>query len=232
MNRNLTVAAGALAAFGIAAAAYAQTTPPPARPAAPAAARPALNPGPMIPGVCTFWEERAIGTSTVGKQFSARLKALTDAAQAELRTEAQAIDGERRALEAQRASPTMTQEQLEQRILLLQQRAGAFERKAAQRGRELQATEQKALTRIATELQPLIGAVYNERNCGMMLNRNMIVYSNPQMDVTDAVVTKLNAKLTTLGDFPREPDPQAAGRPPAAAPAARPAAPAPAGKKK
>lgn len=222
MTSKLTVALGAIAVFGMAAAAYAQTTPP--RPAAPA-----VNPGPVIPGVCTFWNERAIGSSTVGKQFGARLKALTDAAQAELRTEAQAIETERRALEAQRQTPTMTQEQLEQRILLLQQRAGAFERKAAQRGRELQATEQKQLTRIAQELQPLIVQVYGERNCGLMVDRSVIYAANPQMDVTDLVVAKLNAKLTTLGDFPREPDPQAAGRP--TTPAAPAAAPAP-GKKK
>lgn len=225
MNCNLTVAAGALAALGIAAAAWAQPAP------ATAPARPAVNPGPMIPGVCTFWNERAIGTSTVGKQFGARLKVLTDAAQAELRAQATAIDTERRALEAQRAAPTITQEQLEQRILALNQRGAGFERLAQQRGRELQATEQKGLTRIATEMQPLIIAVYGERGCGLMVDRSVIYAANPQMDVTDAVVAKLNAKLTTLGDFAREPDPQAAGRPPAAA-AARPATPPAAAPKK
>lgn len=222
MTRNLTVAAGAIAVLGIAVAAYAQPAPAPARPA-----------GPSIPNVCIFSQERAVGTSTVGKQYAARMKALQDQAQAELRVEAQAIDTELRALEAQRNSPTMTLEQLQQRALLLDQRRAALERKVQQRGRELQATDQKQLQRMGRELSPLVGQVYTERNCGLMLDRNVVFQANPQMDVTDAVVAKLNAKLTTLGDFPREPDPQAAPRPAAPGAAApRPAAPAPAGKKK
>lgn len=225
MNRKLTAAAGALAVLGLAAAAYAQTAP------APAPARPAVAPGPNIPGICVFYEERALVTSTVGKQFGQRLKVLTDQATAELRTEVQAMDTERRALEAQRASPTITQEQLEQRILLFQQRSGSLDRKAAQRGRELEATKNKGIERINREMSPLLMQVYAERNCGLMLNRNIVYHANPAMDVTDAVVAKLNTKLTTLGDFPREPDPQAAPRPAAPAPA-RPAAPAPAPKKK
>lgn len=228
MTRNLTVAAGALAVLGISAAAYAQTAPAAPRPAAPAVA-----PGPVIAGICIFSQERAVLSSTVGKQYAARMKVLQDQAQAEIRAEATAIDTELRALEAQRNAPTMTVEQLQQRALLLDQRRGALERKIAQRGRELQATDQKQLQRLGRELSPLVGQVYGERNCGLMLDRNSVFQGNPQMDVTDAVVAKLNAKLTTLGDFPREPDPQAQGRPTGAAPAApRPAAPAPAPKKK
>jgi Skp family chaperone for outer membrane proteins len=223
MTRNLTVAAGALAAFGIAATAFAQTAPAPARPAAPAVA-----PGPIIAGVCTFSNERAIGTSLVGKAVGARLQQLSQAADAELRAERTRLETEKRALEAQRATPTMTQEQLEQRALTYNQQAAAFERKAQLRVRELQATEQKQLQRVAQELQPLILQAYAERNCGLMVDRSVIYAANPAMDVTDIVVQKLNAKITTL-TFERERLDQ-----PAAAVPARPAAAAPAapGKKK
>jgi Skp family chaperone for outer membrane proteins len=225
MTRNLTVAAGALAAFGIAATAFAQTAPA-ARPAAPAA--PQVAPGPVIPGVCTFSNDRAIGTSLVGKAVGARLQQLSQAADAELRAERTRLETEKRALEAQRTTPTMTQEQLEQRALTYNQQAAAFERKAQLRVRELQATEQKQLQRVAQELQPLILQAYAERNCGLMVDRSVIYAANPSMDVTDIVVQKLNAKITTL-TFERERLDQ-----PAAAAPARPAAAAPAapGKKK
>ncbi len=223
MTRNLTVAAGALAVFGIAATAFAQTAPAPARPAAPAVA-----PGPIIAGVCTFSNDRAIGTSLVGKAVGARLQQLSQAADAELRAERTRLETEKRSLEAQRATPTMTQEQLEQRALTYNQQAAAFERKAQLRVRELQATEQKQLQRVAQELQPLILQAYAERNCGLMVDRSVIYAANPAMDVTDIVVQKLNAKITTL-TFERERLDQ-----PAAAAPARPAAAAPAapGKKK
>ena len=223
MTRNLTVAAGALAAFGIAATAFAQTAPAPARPTAPAVA-----PGPIIAGVCTFSNDRAIGTSLVGKAVGARLQQLSQAADAELRAERTRLETEKRSLEAQRATPTMTQEQIEQRALTYNQQAAAFERKAQLRVRELQATEQKQLQRVAQELQPLILQAYAERNCGLMVDRSVIYAANPAMDVTDIVVQKLNAKITTL-TFERERLDQ-----PAAAAPARPAAAAPAapGKKK
>jgi len=230
MTRKLTVAAGVLAAFGVAAAAYAQTTP--ARPPAAAPARPTVAPGPQLPGVCAVWREGVVANSAVGKQLTARLKALSDAVTAELRADATAIETEARALEAQRSAPTMTQEQLEQRGLLLQQRAQGFERKRAQRNRELAATEQKQINRVLTEMQPILAQVYGEKGCGMLLDRNSVLFMNPAMDVTESVVTKLNAKITTLGDFAREPDPQAAARPAAAAPATRPAAPPAAAPKK
>jgi len=225
MTRKLTVAAGALAVFGFAAAAFAQTTPP----AAPRPAAPTVAPGPVIAGVCTFSNDRAIGTSLVGKAVGARLQQLSQAADAELRAERTQLETEKRFLEGQRTTPTLTQEQLEQRALTYNQKAQAFERKAQLRVRELQATEQKQLQRVAQELQPLILQAYAERNCGLMVDRSVIYAANPAMDVTDIVVQKLNAKITTL-TFEREHLDQ-----PAAAPAAapRPAAPpAPAGKKK
>lgn len=230
MTRNLTVAAGAFAVLGIAATAFAQTAPA-ARPAAPAApAAQQVAPGPVIPGVCTFSNDRAIGTSLVGKAVVARLQQLSQAADAELRAERTRLETEKRALEAQRTTPTMTQEQLEQRALTYNQQAAAFERKAQLRVRELQATEQKQLQRVAQELQPLILQAYAERNCGLMVDRSVIYAANPSMDVTDIVVQKLNAKITTL-TFERERLDQPAAAP-AARPAAAPAAPAAPGKKK
>lgn len=216
MTSKLFIAAGAVAAFGIAAAAYAQTAP----------ARPAAQPapaGPMIAGVCTYSNDRAIATSTVGKAVAARLQQLGQAADAELRAERTALENEKRTLE--QAQATLPRDQLEQRALAYNQKAAAFERKAQLRVRELQATEQKQLQRVAVELQPIIVQAYGERNCGIMIDRGVIYGANPQMDVTDLVVQRLNAKLTTL-TFERE------RLDTAAAAAARPAAPAPAGKKK
>ncbi len=215
MNRKILIAAGATAVFGMAAAAYAQTAP--ARPAVPQPA------GPVIAGVCTYSNDRAIATSSVGKAVAARLQQLGQAADAELRAERTALENEKKTLEA--AQATLPRDQLEQRALAYNQKAAAFERKAQLRVRELQATEQKQLQRVAQELQPLIVQVYGERNCGIMIDRGVIYGANPQMDVTDLVVQRLNAKLTTL-NFERERLDTAA-----AAAAARPGAAAPATKK-
>lgn len=213
MTRKLIAAAGSLAVLGFAAAAYAQTA------AAPAGITP--PPGPALPGVCTYSPERAIVNSTVGKSVQTRLQQLSSAVESELKAEQTAIENEAKTLDAQRASiPT---DQLQQRSLTLQQRAQKWEQKAQLRARELEATRRKALTRVATELQPVVAQTYGERGCGVMLNRDQLVYANPAIDVTDAVIAKLNAKITTF-PIERERLDTAAAQPQAARPAAAPAA--------
>jgi outer membrane protein len=67
-------------------------------------------------------------------------------------------------------------------------------------------------------MSPVVIATYQARGCSVLLTGS-VVTGNPQMDITDQVVTGLNAKIKTL-TFNRE-------RLDAPAPAA-PAAPAPA----
>jgi outer membrane protein len=217
MKTNVSAVFGLLTAMALTGAAGAQT-------AAPAAAAAQPAPGPMIPGVCTYNNERAITTSAVGQAVIARMKQLSAAVDAELKADRASLETERQTLEASRT--TMPQEQLEQRALAFNQKAAAYERKTQQRVQELQATEAKQLQKIAENLDPILKAVYSEKNCGLMLDRNTLYGANPAMDVTPTVITKLNAKITTL-TFERERAEQQAARPATGTQAAaRPPAPA------
>lgn len=196
-------------------AAFAQA----AQPAAPAAA--AVSHGPALPGVCVVSMEGVIGQSTVGKYVQTRLQQIVTQVQSELRTEETTLQNEAKALDGQRAS--LDQSTFERRGADLQVRANAFQRKAQQRDREVQATQQKALARIGQEMEPVIRQVYQQRQCSLLLQRDAIVIANPAMDISPAVVTALNAKITQF-TFDRErldqPAP-AAQAPAAAAPATR-----------
>jgi outer membrane protein len=99
-----------------------------------------------------------------------------------------------------------------------------LQRKAQQREREIQATEQKAYGRVGEEMEPLIRQAYQARACSMLINRNSVVLANPASDITPQVVTALNAKITQFA-FDRERLDQNLTPAPAAA-APRPAAPA------
>jgi outer membrane protein len=207
--------ATALALTGAAPAVAQQAT----APAAPAAA-PQVTHGPAIPGLCIISVEGAIGSSTVGKYVSTRMQQLVGQVNAELNAEKTAIDTEAKTLDSQRSS--LDQNTLEQRASALQVRANAFQRKAQLRDREIQATEQKALGRIGQEMEPLIRQAYQQKSCSVLVNRQAVVLANPAVDITPAVVTALNGKITQFA-FDRErldqPTP-AAARP--AAPAAQP----------
>jgi len=207
----LTLAASAGSAFAQA-----------ARPTAPAAAAPATIPtGPVIPGVCVFSNEQAIGTSAVGKFVQERLKQIQGQVQAEVQGEAAALQADEKAYLAQRG--TLSSDVQQQRELSMQQREQQLQRKAELRNRELQATEQKALSRIAVEMNPLLRQVYSQRNCGLLLDQNAVFGANPAMSITPEVVRLLDAKITQFA-FDREhlDQPQAAAGAPAAAAAARP----------
>lgn len=195
MTIKALVAATCVAAISasVSTAAFAQA-------AAPAAA-PAVSHGPALPGVCVISLEGAITGSTVGQYVQTRLQQIATQVQAELKAEDTALQNEAKTLEGQRAS--LDQKTFETRATTLQTKAGAFQRKAQQRERELGATQQKALGRVGQELDPIIRQVYQQRQCSLLLNRDSVVLANPAMDISQPVVTALNAKITQF-NFDRE----------------------------
>jgi Skp family chaperone for outer membrane proteins len=56
----------------------------------------------------------------------------------------------------------------------------------------------KALQRISEEAQPLIAQVYARHNCGLLLDRNVVLGGNMANDLTAEVVQALDSKLTTV----------------------------------
>src|SRR6516162_3765080 len=109
--------------------------------------------GAAIPGMCILSVNQAITTSTVGKYVSDRMNQIVAQVKAELTPEDTAIATDGRALEAQRT--TLGAETFQTRAQALQARVNALRQKADLRQREVQATEQKSLNRIAQELDPI-----------------------------------------------------------------------------
>lgn len=207
------VSSAALGAMLLATAAAAQTPARPAAAPAAAAARPAAaiptNPGPVIAGVCILNGPGAIADSAAGRAANTRLQTLTQQVQAELQAQQAPLNTEATAIRA------LPEAQRAPRIQALQPRAQAFETLAATRQEELRRTQARAVQRIETELQTVVSQIYVQRGCGIMFDRSAITYANPAMDVTQAAVTALNARLPTI-TFERERLPAAP-----AAPAAR-----------
>ncbi len=169
--------------------------------AAPAAPVAALTPGPAIPSVCVFSQQGAIASSAVGKYAIQRLQQLSAQANAEVGGDKSAIETDAKALEAQKAS--IEADVYQQRALAINQRVQSLQRKAEQRGHELDATQQKAFGRIATELTPELRQVYSQRSCGLLLDGQAVMFANPANDVTGDVVKLLDARLTQF-PFDRE----------------------------
>ncbi len=210
--RTIMAASATAALLASAGAALAQT---PARPAGAAAAA-QVPVGPVIPGVCVFSNEGAVASSAVGKYVDSRLKQIQQQVQAEVQGEAQALKTDEQAYVSQRAS--LTSDVQQQRELAFNQREQSLQRKAEIRGREFEATRQKAVARIVNEYNPLLNQSFHARNCGLLLDGTAVLGVNPAMDLTPDVVRQLDAKITQF-PFDREhlDQPTPGATPPAAA---------------
>ena len=169
--------------------------------AAPAAAPPPVAQGPAIPGVCILSVNQAITTSTVGRYVSDRMNQIVAQVKAELTPEDTAIATDGRALEAQRT--TLAAATFQTRAQELQNRVNALRQKADLRQREVQATEQKSLNRIAQELDPIARQLYAQHRCSMLVNKEAVMIANPEMDITTQAVAGLNARIQQFA-FDRE----------------------------
>jgi len=196
MKLNTFVTAGCTAALLLTSASAAM-----AQAAAAPAAPPAISHGPAIPGVCIISPDVVIGASTVGKYVQTRLQQIDTQVTSELTSEQTAIQNDAKALDTAKA--TLDQNTFDQRNAALQLRANAWNRKGQLRQRELQATQQKAVGRIYQEMEPVIRTSYQNAKCSLLLQGEAVVLGNPAMNITPAVITGLNAKITQF-TFDRE----------------------------
>ena len=204
---NLIASAAVLAALvGAAGVADAQARRPAAAPAAAAPVTaapvaPSTPTGPAIPNVCVFSNEGAVAQSAVGKYVVGRLQQIQAQAQAELQAEATTLQTDIRTYGTQRA--TLSTDVQQQREKALADRDQALQQKANLRQRELEATQQKAISRIVSEYSPIFAAVARSRSCGLVVNAQAVMAGNGSMDMTQEVVRQLDAKITQF-PFERE----------------------------
>ena len=154
------------------------------------------NPGPAIPGVCVYFNSRAMAQSTAGQAVGARMEQLAQEVRGELQPYATAIQTEAQAL--QNGASTIPADQMNTRRQALQQRAQEAQQLEGTRENELRYTLSEQRRKMTEALEPILVQVYQERGCGIMIDRESVFMMNPAMDVTDLVIQRLNAALPTL----------------------------------
>ncbi len=182
MKTNLALALAALATLA-AGTASAQTAGP-------------ANPGPVIPGVCVYHNERVIAQSTAGQALNSGMQRLFEEVRGELQPYAASIETEAQTLA--QGQTTIPAAEMQQRRQALQQRLQEAQQLEQQRDAELRYTRAVQLQAIAQAVDPIIVAVYQERGCGLLLDRESVYVMNPAMDISELVIQRLNAALPTL----------------------------------
>lgn len=165
------------------------------------------NPGPNIPGVCVYFNQRLLATSTAGQAVQARMEQLATEVQGELSPYASTIQNEINLLQqgGQAADPDGA------RRTALQARIQEAQTLEQTRQDELRYTLSEQRRLISGAVEPILVAVYQERGCGILIDRESVFILNPAMDVTDVVIERLNSQLPTLS-FNRLPVPAQAAQ--------------------
>lgn len=179
--------------------AMAQTAP--STPAAPPAFGNELLSGPAVPGVCLLSRQAVFADTKVGQSADKRIAALMALAQQEIDNERKPVDSDLQAFNAEAGK--LLPEQREARRKVLQDRLQPIEAKTRLRAREIALTREKAAARITLDMWPVLGQVYKQHNCGLLIDRGSVFGGNMANDLTAAVVQSLDAKVTAI-TFERE----------------------------
>ncbi|KAK0329828.1 hypothetical protein LTR94_035192, partial [Friedmanniomyces endolithicus] len=111
------------------------------------------------------------------------MEQLAQEVQGELQPYATAIQTEVQAL--QQGAATIPADQMNQRRQQLQQRVQEAQQLEGTRENELRYTLAEQRRKISEAVEPLLVAVYQEKGCGIMIDRESVFIMNPAMDVTD-----------------------------------------------
>jgi Skp family chaperone for outer membrane proteins len=152
--------------------------------------------GPVVSGVCFLSREAVFANAKVGKAASARLKQLADQAQSDIEAERKPVDADVQAYRSQAAS--LSADQRQSREQALGQRMQKVQADQNLRARELEATRVKAMGQIGQYAQSVITETYRNKNCGLLLDRNIVLGGNMANDLTPAVIQGLDAKVSTI----------------------------------
>lgn len=186
----------ALGAFALAALAAGSAS-------AQAPASPQITHGPAIAGLCIYSPQRVLVQSTAGQSLQTGMQRLAEEVRGELQPYAAQIQTEAQQLQTggQAADPDGS------RRRQFQQRLEEAQQLEQTRDQELRYTEGLQSQIIGNAASPIIAAAYQERGCGVLLDRNSVFLGNPAMDITDIILQRLNASLPTLPAFNRSPVP-------------------------
>lgn len=169
------------------------------------AQQPTVQHGAPITGLCALNLQGVFARSTAGQGLNARLQELQQEIAGELAPYQQTIEAEDQALSTSGAS--LPDAERQQRTQALQQRFAEFQQLRQTRLQELEYTEFMQRRALGAAVDPIVAAVYQERGCSILLNRAEVFYLNPQMEISELVLQRLNQQLPSLPAFNRMPVP-------------------------
>ncbi|WP_084396094.1 OmpH family outer membrane protein [Henriciella aquimarina] len=147
-------------------------------------------------------QSRIMQESAGGKDIISKVNAIEQTMQSELKPTQDSLATEGQALDAKTANMTMdaiaADDALRTEVEQFAQKAQAFNRRRKIASAELQATERAAWNQFFSAMQPVLQEVVAEKGADVILDRSDAIYASPSVDATDLVISKMDAKLSTV----------------------------------
>ena len=147
-------------------------------------------------------QRKIMRDSRAGKDIQAKMKSIEDQIKSELEKTSRSLASEGESIEtrtkgmtpqAVAADPT-----LKGQVESFYKKAGEFNRTRQVRATELQITERKAWNEFFKALQPVLQEVVNEKGAQIMLDRSTTVFTNPSLDASALVISKMDSRQPTI----------------------------------
>ena len=152
--------------------------------------------------IITYDQARVMRDSAGGKDLAQKLKAIGDSMKTELESEGRSLETEGKSLETRTANLTrealQADSSLRGQLEAFGRKRATFQQKGQIRQAEMSQTEQNAWADFFKALQPVLDEVARERGAQIILKRSTIAYGNANLDVTDTVISKMNARKPTV----------------------------------
>lgn len=160
-------------------------------------------------------QARVLRDSDVGKHVNRQIISIGKQMETEMKAQVKPMQSERDRLMAELKNMSVdalkSRPDLQQRAKTLQTNSQKSQLEAKYKQTELQITEQKALNKINAKLETILKAIVAEKNADVIMDRSVVIYTSDKADITDAVISRLNAQMRTVSvvreRLPRKPLP-------------------------
>jgi len=182
--RRAIAATGAALVIACAVALGAQAGPAPAPQGVPA------------PKILVIDRQALMGRSKVGQDIARQIQVLSKAAEAQLKSEGDALQHEKQSLEQQVA--ILAPDVKAQKVRAFEAKMAAFQKKVQDKQLQIRYGVILAQRQVEQIAGPIVQGLMQERGANLLIDRQAIVIGAPGLDVTAIAIQRLDQKLPTV----------------------------------
>lgn len=149
-----------------------------------------------LPGVAVVDIQRILRESAASKSIHGQIEKQRAAYQQQITKQENELRSAEQELNKQRT--LVSPEAFNERRRQFEQRVGNLQRDVQNRKRELDKAFSTAMRTVENSLRQVIEQLVSERRLTLVLVKTQTVYSAPELELTDEVMKRLNAKLPSV----------------------------------